>query len=262
MTSHFNRVFASVPPDLRKELEADYHEIKHNFALRKFKPSEMGGGHFCETVYRILEWYSDPNGSYTPLKAHVGDYRQLQRRLMKNKQLHESVRFHLPNALSTIYDIRSRRGAAHKGKDVNPNFMDATLDVACADWVMAELVRMLHNVNVDEARNMVVSLVTKKVPLIWKIDDRTRVISPPGKNLSYDEKVLIILYSDNPEPVSVRDLFSWTRHSNKSVFRSKVLKQLDQSDMIDVDPATDLVRLSLLGVSHVEKHIPLDFDYS
>ena len=121
---------------------------------------------------------------------------------------------------------------------------------------------MLHNVSVDEARNMVESLVTKKIPLIWKIEDRTRVISPPGKTLSYDEKALVILYSDHPEPISVSDLYRWTRHSNKSVFRTKVLKKLDQSDMIDVDPATDLVRLSLLGVSHVEKHIPLDFAYS
>ena len=262
MYTRFDQVFAAIPTELRKELEADYHEIKHNFALRKFKPSEMGGGHFCETGYRILEWYSDPTGNYTSLKADVGDFRQLQSRLMKNKQLHESVRFHLPNALSTIYDIRSRRGAAHKGKDVNPNFMDATLDVAAADWVMAELVRMLHNVSVDEAKSMVESIVTKKVPLIWKIEDRTRVISPPGNPLSYDEKALVILYSDHPEPVTVSDLYLWTRHSNKSVFRNKVLKKLDQSDMIDVDPDTDLVRLSLLGMYQVENHIPLDFAYS
>ena len=262
MTSLFNQVFASVPSELSKELEADYHEIKHNFALRKFKPSEMGGGHFCETVYRILEWYSNPDDSFTSTKVQVGDFRKLQSRLMNNKQLHESVRFHLPNALSNIYDIRSRRGAAHKPKDVSPNFMDATLVVAAADWIMAELVRMLHNVSVDEARNMVESLVTKKVPLIWKIEDRTRVMSPPGNPLSYDEKALVILYSDHPEPVTVSDLYLWTRHSNKSVFRNKVLKKLDQSDMIDVDPDTDLVRLSLLGVCHVEKHIPLDFAYN
>ena len=52
MTSQFDQVFNAIPKELRSELEADYHEIKHNFALRKFKPSEMGAGHFCETVYR------------------------------------------------------------------------------------------------------------------------------------------------------------------------------------------------------------------
>ena len=259
----FNQVFAIIPQELRKELESDYHEIKHNFALWKFKPSEMGGGHFCETVYRILEWYTDPNRSYTPFGKNAGDFRRFQQKLMQVKpKPHESVRFHIPNALCQIYDVRSRRGPAHKVKDVHPNMMDAMLVVAGADWVMAELVRMLHNVSVDEAKNMVESLVTKQIPLIWRIEDRTRVISPPGATLSYDQKVLVVLYSDHPEPITVDDLFLWTRHSNKSVFRNKVLGKLDQSDMIDVEPGTDLVRLSLLGVSHVEKHIPLDFEYS
>lgn len=258
MTSLFDQVFAQIPQELRKELEADYHEIKHNFALRKFKPSEMGGGHFCETVYRVLEWHSDPNDVYTPLNANVGDFRQLQIRLMKDKQLHESVRFHLPNALSAIYDIRSRRGAAHKPKDVSPNFMDAALVVAAADWVMAELVRMLHNINIDEARNVVNSIITKKIPIIWQIGDRRRILD---LTLSEKQTVLALLYFDHPKPIVKHKLVECAESTNPSRLRTQLLPAMHRSRLIDVEETTDLVRLSPRGVAHVEANIRLEFNY-
>lgn len=256
MTTQFSYVFASIPQDLRRELEDDYLEIKHNFALGKYKPSEMGGGHFCETVYRILECHSDPSGSFTSLKANVGDFRRLQRRLMKNKQLHETVRFHLPNALSTIYDIRSRRGAAHKSADVNPNYMDAALIAAAADWVMAELVRMLHNIDIDEARNVVESIVTKNIPIIWQIGDRRRVLD---SSLSEKQVVVALLYFDHPKPIVKNDLVEWVESKNPFRLRTQHLPALHKSRLIDVEKTTDLVRLSPLGVAHVEAKIPLEF---
>ena len=259
MSSPAHNVFASVPIELRKELEADYHDIKQNYSLRKFKPSEMGGGHFCETVYRILEWYTDPNDCYTPLTADVGDFRKLQSGLMKDKQLHESIRFHLPNALSTIYDIRSRRGAAHKAKDVNPNFMDASLVVACADWVMAELVRMLHSVSTDEARDIVKSITTKKIPLIWEVGDLKRVLSPPGKTMSAKDKILSLLYSETSNTLTVDSLLRSTEYSNPSKFRNDVLAKLHKSDLLHYDNATDKATLSPLGIIYVEKNIPQSF---
>ena len=258
MTSQFDQVFAAIPLELRQEFKDDYHEIKHNFALRKFRPSEMGGGHFCETVYRILEWHSSANGSYTSLKENVGDFRKLQQQLMKNKQLHESVRFHLPNTLTTIYDVRSRRGAAHKVPDVSPNFMDATLVVAAADWIMAELVRMLHNVGIDEARNVVEGFVTKKVPIIWQIGDRRRILDP---NLTEKDTVLALLYFDDPKPIERHQLVEWVESSNPSRLKTQHLPALHKDRLIDVEEATGLVRLSRLGAAHVEAKITLDFTY-
>lgn len=252
----FNQVFALIPPELRKELKADYHEIKHNFALRKFKPSEMGGGHFCETVYRILEWHTNPNGSYTLFGSGGGDFRKLQSRLMQLKpKPHESVRFHIPTALCQIYDIRSKRGPAHKSKDVSPNFMDAMLVVAAADWVMAELVRMLHNIDIDEARNVVESIITKKVPIIWQIGDRRRILDP---SLTEKQAVLALLYFDHPKPILKHELIEWVESCNPSRLRTQHLPALHRSRLIDLEETTGLVRLSPRGVAHVEAKIPLE----
>lgn len=262
MSDRFDTVFASIPDDIRERLNKHYHEIKHNFALRKFEPSELNGGKFCEDVFRILEWHSNNAGKFTPYGRQIKNFKRSVRDFENMSSLDDSVRFHIPDVLCAIYNVRNKRGVSHSPGVIDPNFMDATLVASCVDWVMAELVRLFHNVSVEEAKNMVESVVTKQIPLIWRIEDRTRVISPPGATLSYDKKVLVVLYSHHPEPITVDDLFLWTRHSNKSVFRNKLLGKLDHSDMIDVEPGTDLVRLSLLGVSHVEKHIPLDFEYS
>ena len=51
------------------------HEIKHNYALRKFEPSELNGAKFCEIVYRVLEWKTDSNKLYTPLGTSIKNFR-------------------------------------------------------------------------------------------------------------------------------------------------------------------------------------------
>jgi len=260
MSAMFDQVFSNIPEELRKELESDYHEIKHNFALRKFKPSEMGGGHFCETVYRILEWHTDPNRSNTTFDKKVGDFRQLQQKLMQVKpEPHESVRFHIPNALCQIYDIRSKRGAAHKDKDVNPNMMDAMLVVAGADWVMAELVRMLHNVSVDEAKYMVESMTTKKIPLIWEVGDVKRVLSPPSGSLSAKDKVLVLLYSETSNLLTAGSLRQSIEYKNTTNFRNKVLIPLHNAELVHFDRTKDEIILSPKGIKKVEDEIPLEF---
>ncbi len=260
MTSLFDRVFAQIPQELRKELEADYHETKHNYALRKYKPSEMGGGHFCETVYRILEWYTEPNCSYTPFGNGVGDFRQFQSKLMQLKpKPHESVRFHIPNALSQIYDIRSKRGPAHKSKDVNPNFMDATIVAAAADWVVAELVRMLHRVSPDEARDMVTSITTKKISVVWEVGDTTRVLSPTNRRFTAQEKVLILLYKEPSNTLSESSLRNSIDYRNTTNFRKQILIPLHKEELVHYDNATTKVTLSPKGIRKVETEIPLEF---
>ena len=166
MSVTFDQVFASVPDDIRKRLKQHYHEIKHNFALQKFEPSELNGGKFSEDVYRVLEWHSSAANAYTPYGTQIKNFKRSLRKFENNSTLDDSVRFHIPDTLCSIYNIRNKRGVGHSPGDIDPNFMDATLIAGCVDWVMAELVRLFHNISIDKARDMVKSVTTKKIPLI------------------------------------------------------------------------------------------------
>lgn len=264
MSLQFDQVFASIPDDIRKRLNKHYHEIKHNYALQKFEPSQLNGAKFCEDVYRLLEWHASPTNTYTQYGKQLKNFRGSILQWENDTSLPDSIRMHIPDILRTIYDIRNKRGVTHSPGEISPNLIDASLIVYCADWVMAELVRLYYksNFDEDEARDMVESLVTKRIPLIWQIDDRKRVISPPGKTLSDKERALALLYSDHPKPIVIHDLADWTDSTNESRLKKQYLPALHKAGLIDIDATTELVRLSPLGVAHVEAKIPLEYDYT
>src|SRR5215207_9843002 len=71
----------------------------------------------------------------------------------------ESVRLHIPRSLRLVYDIRNKRDAAHLADNIDPNLQDATLVVSVLDWVLAEFIRMHHNVSANQAQALVEELV-------------------------------------------------------------------------------------------------------
>ncbi len=259
MSSQFDTVFASIPADILKRLKGHYHEIKHNFALQKFEPSELNGGKFCEDVYRVLEWHTSPTNAYTPYGTQIKNFKGSIRKFESNSTLDDSVRFHIPDTLSSIYNIRNKRGVGHSPGDINPNFMDATLVAAGVDWIMAELVRLFHNVSIDEARDMVKSVTIKKIPLIWEVGDIKRVLSPPSDELPAKDKVLVLLYSEPSNRLSADSLRKSIEYKNPTDFRNKVLIPSHKEELVHFDRTKDEVILSPKGIKKVEDEIPLEF---
>ena len=259
MSDRFDTVFASIPGDIRERLNKHYHEIKHNFALRKYEPSELNGGKICEDVYRLLEWHTSPTNAYTPYGTQINNFKRSVRKFENNSVLDDSVRFHIPDTLSSIYNIRNKRGVGHTPGDIDPNFMDATLVAGCVDWIMAELVRLFHNISLDEARDLVKSMTTKKIPLIWEVGDVKRVLSPPSGALSAKDKVLVLLYSESSNLLTADSLRQSIEYRNPTDFRNKVLTSLHKAELVHFDRSSYEVVLSPKGIKKVEDEIPLEF---
>jgi hypothetical protein len=59
-----------------------------------------------------------------------------------------------------------------------------------ASWVMAELVRVFHQVSLLEAQATVNALVERKHPIVWQQGDLRRVLDP---NLSKGDQSLLLL---------------------------------------------------------------------
>ena len=77
------------------------------------------------------------------------------------------------------------------GGDVDPNYMDAAFVVMSCSWVMGELIRVFHNVNIEEAQLLVDSLAQRRIPLIWEGHDTRRVLQP---NLKIQSQTVTIGY--------------------------------------------------------------------
>src|SRR2546425_8270199 len=130
---------ASHPPDVVDALLEAYKEIESNYALRKWKTSELDSGHFVEAARRLLE--NVLLGAYTPIGQSLPKFNDGVLAQYEKGAGHESFRILIPRVLKAIYNIRNKRGVGHVGP-VSPNEIDSTLILYSAKWVLAELVRL------------------------------------------------------------------------------------------------------------------------
>src|SRR5438552_2459466 len=139
---NFSSVFPNLPKVILTRLEKTYNEIKKNFREGRYEPSELNGAKFCEAVYRLLDWYT--TNSYLPFGTKIREFSQAVKKFEGMSNFPDSIRFHIPKILDALYGIRNKRGVSHTGGDVDPNHMDALFVLSACDWVMAELIRILH----------------------------------------------------------------------------------------------------------------------
>lgn len=224
---------SKLPLELINALLSSYEEIKQNFYLGRHEPSELNGGKFVEVCFRILE-YETSSGNYTPIGAHtpnlIGKLRNFEQ--IPTGSTTDSFRIQIPRTLVIVYSIRNKRGVGHLGGDVNPNESDASLLVACADWVMAELFRIYYQCPLEEAQIIVDALVQRRLVLVHEIEDTKRVLLP---TLSYKDQTLLLMASEFPNRVSEADLLAWIEPRDKSGYRRRVLRSLHSARMIEYE---------------------------
>jgi hypothetical protein len=245
---------AAVPATLREELLRAFHEITRNYRERRWEPSELNGGKLCEIVYSILRGHVD--GAFPARASKPGNMVDACRALEQADagQFARSVRIQIPRMLVALYEVRNNRGVGHVGGDVDPNCMDASVVLALAKWIMAELVRLFHGLDTVAAEALVAQLTERTLPLVWKIESELRVLAP-GKSMK--EKALVLLYHSEGW-VDEKALVRWVEHSNPAVFRRDVLVKLHKQKLIEYDRAKGRLCLSPLGIRMVEETVGLE----
>lgn len=241
-------IAAGVPSALSDEVLDAFAEAKRRFYRDDLRPSAIEGGRFSEAVFRLLQWMTTQ--TYVPLGKTLPSVDKLLVTL-QNSAGTDSVRLHIPRTLRLIYDIRNKRDVAHLGDGIDPNQQDASLVVRNMEWVLAELVRLFHNVSAAEAHRMIVDLVSKEVPLIQVFDDFPRVLG----QLQVSDHVLVLLYWRSQEGASFHELASWVRPPMRKNLR-RTLSGLDSKDLVHA--AGDHYVLTRLGERDLEKRKRLE----
>jgi hypothetical protein len=218
---------ASIPDGLREPLLMEYGSIVQNFAERRWSPTELSGGKFCEIVYTILDGFAKSSYATAPSKPRAFD--QACRALENNSHVPRSFQILIPRLLPALFEVRNNRGVGHAGGDVNPNHMDAVFVMSSCSWVMAELVRVFHGVSTAEAQRVVDGIVERRVPLLWVGEDMKRVLDP---KMSLRDQVLV-LASTSPDRVASTDILKWTDYRNPTYFK-KLLRALHKKRLIEL----------------------------
>ncbi|RKY83800.1 hypothetical protein DRQ11_12515 [candidate division KSB1 bacterium] len=233
-----------LPDGLRRPLLEEYGNIVTNFMERRWRPSELSGGRFCEIIYSILEGYA--SGSYPPSPVKPRNFVDACRRLEVHTNVPRSFQILIPRLLPGLYEIRNNRQVGHAAGDVEPDFMDSSLVVSIASWIIAELVRVFHGVSTAEAQNLVNNLVERRLPIIWKSGDIKRVLR---SDLSLKDQILILLASEKSK-VQVDTLFSWIEYEKRGYF-NRVIRQLHRQRLVEFNEMRENVELLPPGADYV-----------
>ena len=236
----------AIPPGLRDPLLTEYKAITRNYAEHRWRPSELAGGIFCEIVYTILLGHAA--GTYAASPSKPPNFPEACKRLEVNTHVPHSFRILIPRALPALYDIRNNRGVGHAGGDVDSNHMDATLVLGMSNWVMAELVRVLHILPIKEAQALVDALADRRIPLVWEGGAMRRGLDPTMKLVDQ----IMVLVASTGSSVSTTKLLDWTDYDNKTYFM-KLLRELHRKRWIEL--SKDEAQLEVLppGAQHAEK---------
>lgn len=226
-----------------KLLEA-YREIEHNYVLRKWKASELDAGHFVEAARRAVE--HELFGTATPIGVDLPKFSDAELRRYAQATGEESVRILIPRVLWSVFGIRNKRGVGHVGL-VSPNQMDSALILAASKWVLAEFVRLASGLSPAETQKLVDAIVERKLDLLWKHGDITRVLA---SGIPAREQVLLLLYDTSPQ--KAEDLRTAIEYRHKTEFL-KLLKKLHQKRLINFEPDSGLCLILPPGVIEAEE---------
>jgi hypothetical protein len=220
-----------IQPKVVSELLDAYDEAKRNFYLGGLRLSAVEGGRFCEAGFRALQ---DIAGlAPTPLGKQLDTEKLIS--ALANLSPHataEAIRLHIPRSLRVVYDIRNKRDAAHLADGIDPNVQDATLIVGVLDWVLAELVRLVHNVTPDEASRIVDSIVTRSSPIIQDFDGYLKVLNP---SLGASDFLIAVLYQRGRSGATFDELKSWVRPTMRANLRRALHTLVHVKDLAHFD---------------------------
>ena len=239
------------PKTLVSKLVYHYTRLKANFMQNRLEPGELNGAKFAEIVFRLIQYATEPQHQYTPLRQALPNVDNLVTQFQQlPRTFDDSLRLHIPRVLRAIYGIRSKRGVGHAG-EIDANLMDSTLLMSACDWIMAELIRLYHDCSADESQNIVDRLVKRAVPIIYDRDGIKTLL----KRTSYERAILLFLHYEGEKDVPIADLCKWVGHANVTKFRKAYLRRLHTEKMIFLNESAKICRILPPGLQYVEEKI-------
>lgn len=246
------KALSSLPVSLGKRLIKNYSTLKTQALESHYDTIGHQAGKLAEVLVRILQ--DILTGTHVPLSRSLSNFKAECEKLEQTPKSAgpEGLRVIMPRALLFLYTLRNKRDFGHAGGEVDANEIDALTAVRVADWCICELVRVRHNLPLDDAQLLCDAIAERKLPAIWNILGRKRVLDT---SLSYRDQTLLLLYTEIETGIPTEDLFDWTEHSHRANYRRDILTRLHRARLIEWDRETEMAIISPTGIDEVENQI-------
>ncbi|WP_043766591.1 hypothetical protein [Algiphilus aromaticivorans] len=244
---------SGIDQNVRKKIVGSYIDLKRNLAESRLDAAGLNAGKLCEAVIRHLQITAF--GSNTPFGRKIPNFADECRKIIcapSGANITESEKAILPRALVFLYTMRNKRGIGHIGGDVDPNAIDGALIGRVSDWIVCELIRVNHNLSLEEAQDLVDGLAIRQLPDVWEVAGKKRVLRD---GMSAKDQLLLLLYSCQDQTVLVEDLVSWVEYSNPAVLRSRIIGNLHKGRFVEWDRDSEFIVLSPKGAKYVEENL-------
>jgi len=192
-------------------------------------------GKFVENLVRALQHLD--LGTYEP-KPSVDDY--LSKLESRTTRLDDGLRVCAARIGRAMYTLRNKRSIAHSG-DIDPNSYDLAFLLQGAQWILAELVRVIGGSSMAQAGELVAAI---NAPVGGLVDDfgGQRVVVA---SLSAPDELLVLLHYSHPAVVLLSELKTAMRRRAGSTIRGAIAK-LWRAKLIEGD-AEEGYRLTSRG---------------
>lgn len=239
----------NIPKTFQTKIIKSHLDVKTSLMRGDFGMCNLKAGRFCEVMIRFLQ--HQLTGSYIPFTTKISNFKKLCEDIenLPGTSGPEGLRILLPRALVFLYSIRNKRDSGHVGGEVDANSMDAEASARLVDWCLGEVIRTVHSLSIEDAENLVKSISSRKIPEIWTVMGKKRVLEPA---LRYRDKVLLLLYATPDYSVPTEDLYEWIEHPGMSNFKSSVLAKMHAEKLIEYDRNLEMVIISPIGIREVE----------
>jgi hypothetical protein len=131
---------------------------------------------------------------------------------------------------------------------IDPNLQDGTLVISILDWVLAEFVRLHHDIAASDAQKIVDGLVTRQVPAIEDFNGFLKVLNP---KLKVSERVMLLLYERGKEGALVEELKAWV-HPLMRANLARTLREMEHDDAF-IHFTGERFMITKRGMAEVEK---------
>lgn len=240
------QALAHIENTLRSELISEYSDIQSTFYASRWRECGLAAGRFCEVVYTIAVDLAEGTRSKSATKPK--DFAGSCRKLESDTRLPDGIRLHAMKILPVLYDIRNKRDVGHVNGDIDPSLMDANLCTMGASWILAELIRVMHDLPISTAEAVVRSIVEVKSPVVWDGGDIRRLAV---KGLSRADEALVLI-SSNQGVTSEDDLLSWMEIAQRSNLR-RILNSLHDQKLIESKSDLKNIRLMPNGAKRIQE---------
>jgi len=165
-------------------------------------------GKFVETLVQIMQFLD--SGAYDQKPTVDAFFRGIE---SGSSCLDDGLRICAGRIGRAMYALRSKRNVAHKG-EVDPNIFDLRFLHHAGQWIVAELLRTVSGISMEEAGKLIDTVQAPVGGLVEDFGERRLVL----QGMSSKEEALLLLHSHYPQKMPTDEIVhSMDRFAGRTV---------------------------------------------